>query len=82
MACGEVNIKPGDQGMDEVVSLTPKLEWLRKCQFLHRHGVEINREYRAWVGDECLHFHSVDQWFGQGTLLHRTVVEAVDIVPD
>ena len=50
----EVNVKPSNESMDEVVPLDSELKWLRKGQLRRFDRVEINGENRAGVGDQRL----------------------------
>lgn len=35
-----------------------------------------------WIGDYCLEFDRVDEWFSQCNVLDTGVVESIDIVPN
>jgi len=82
VARGEVDVKPRDQGVDEVVALDRQLERSGKGQVGRGAGVEIEGEDRRRVRNNRLQVDGVDERLGQGRLLEGRVVEAVDVVPD
>ena len=82
VACGEVDIKPGNQSVDEVVALSRKGEGGLERGVRCLDSVKVKGNDGARVADNSLHFDSVDKRLGKSNLLHWAVVEAPHIVPD
>ena len=78
----KVDIKPSDQGVDEIIALSSQIERLRESQVRHFHCVEVDGEDWAWIRDQCFHLHSINQGLAEGVLLHGRVIETIDVVPD
>ena len=78
----EVDVEPGNEGMDEVVSLATEAERGGKGEFGGCDGIEIDCEHRAWISNQSFEFDGIHQWLGQCILLHWGEVEAIDIIPD
>lgn len=78
----EFNVKPGNQGVDEVGTLGSQLVWNTECEVRRGNGVKVKCDDGARVSDQGLHLDSVNQGLGERNLLHRAVVKAVNIVPD
>lgn len=82
VAGAELNVEPGNQGVNEVGALRNQTVRNTECEIGRGNSIQVECDDRARVGDQGLHLHSVDQRLGESDLLHRTVVKAVDIVPD
>lgn len=82
VACGEVNVEPGHEGVDKVVALDGDFEGRGKGEVGHGACVEVESEDGGRVCHDRLDVYRVDEGLGQSRLLERRVVEAVDIVPD
>jgi hypothetical protein len=82
VACAELDIKPGDESMDEVVATSIERVRLLECQIRSRDCVEVEGDDGARIGDHSLHIDSINKRLGHGGGLERGVVESPDIVPD
>lgn len=82
VASGEVNIEPGDDGVDKVVAASIEKEWGGEGEIGKGALVEIEGEDGSWVSDDGLDFDGVDKWLGESGLLEWGVVESVDVVPE
>lgn len=82
VASSEVNVKPGNQGVDVVVTLDGKLEVGSECQVSSGASVEVQVQDSNWVGDNSLDLDGVDQRLRQSSLFQRGVVETIDVVPN
>ena len=82
VAGGEVNVKPRDKSVNEIITLDGQLERRAEGKIGGGAGVEIEGENGGGVGNNCLELDSVDEGFGDGCLLERRVVESINIVPD
>jgi hypothetical protein len=82
VASSEVNVKPGNQGVDVVVTLDGKLEVGSECQVSSGASVEVQVQDSNWVGNNSLNLDSVDQRLRQSSLFQRRVVETIDVVPN
>jgi hypothetical protein len=82
VAGGELDVEPGDKGVDEIVTLDAKVEGNVEGEVGGGAGVEIEGEDGGRVGDDGLELDGVDEGLGEGGLLEGSVVEAVDVVPD
>lgn len=78
----EVNVEPGDQGVDEVVAAAGQLEGHVEGQVGDGARVQVEREDGDGLRHGRLDFDSIDQGLGQSGLLEGGVVESVDVVPD
>lgn len=78
----EINVEPRNQGVNEIVSIAPQIEWLGECQISGRDSVKVDCEDWAGIGDQSFQFHCVDQRLCQGDLFHGRVIEAVNVIPD
>jgi hypothetical protein len=82
VAGGEVDIKPRDQGVDEVIAGNRELEGNIESQIICGALVKIEREDGSGFGDSGLDLDGINEGLGQGSGLEGGVVEAVNIVPD
>lgn len=82
VAGGEVDVEPGDEGVDVVVSPRDEVEGAAEGQVGGCAGVEVEREDGGGVGDDGLDLDRVDEGLREGRLLEWGVVEPVDVVPD
>lgn len=82
VARGEVDIKPGHEGVDEVVALDGEFKGRGKGEVGHGACVEVEGEDGGGVCDCRVEVYGVDERLRQSRVLERRVVEAVDIVPD
>lgn len=82
VAGGELDVEPGNEGVDVVGAADAKLVWEAEVQIVGGAGVEIESENGAWVGDNGLELDGVDKGLGEGSQLERSVVESVDVIPD
>jgi hypothetical protein len=82
VAGGEIDVKPCDQCMDEVISSHIKSEWTGEGEVLGGTGIEVESEDRCWIGDYSFDFDCVDKWFGEGSMLQRGVIKSINIIPD
>jgi hypothetical protein len=79
---GELDVEPGHQGMDEVVSPSSKLELGAESKIGGCALVKIKRKDEGGIRHNSLHLDNVDKGLRQGRLLEWGVVEAIDIIPD
>lgn len=79
---GEIDIEPGDQGVHEVVPAAVEGEWEGEGQIGSRAGVEVEGENGSGVGDNGLDLDRVDEGLRESCVLERSVVKAIDVVPD
>lgn len=82
VAGGEVDVEPGNEGVDVVVSPRDEVEGAAEGQVGGCAGVEVEREDGGGVGDDGLDLDRVDEGLREGRLLEWGVVEPVDVVPD
>lgn len=82
VAGGEIDVKPCDQCMDEVISSRFKSKWTRECEVPGGTGIEVEGEDRCWIGDYGFDLDCVDKWFGESGMLQRGVIKSVNIIPD
>lgn len=82
VAGGEVNVEPGDQGVDEIVAADVEGEGESKGEVGGGAGVEIEGYDCVRVCYDSLDLDGVNEGFGEGGGFERGVVEAVDVVPD
>lgn len=68
--------------MDKVVALDVESELLAEGQVGDGASVQVQGQDGRGVGDDGLDIDSVDKGLGEGSLLERGVVEAVDVIPD
>lgn len=78
----ELDVEPGDHGVDEVVAAGGEVEGAREGQVGGCALVEVEGEDARGVGDDGLDLDRVNQGFREGGFLEGGVVEAVDVVPD
>ena len=57
----ELDVEPGDQGMDKVVTADLKLKWRRESQVLNLDCVEVEGNDSNRVRDDSFHFDSIDE---------------------
>lgn len=82
MAGREVDIEPGDEGVDVVIASCSEAEWDFERQVRSSDGVEVESDDGTRVADQGLELNSIDEGLGESNILHGRIVEAVDIVPD
>lgn len=82
VAGSEVDVEPGDDGVDEVVAAGVEEKWGGEGKVGESAFVEVEGEDGGWVGDNSLDFDGVDEWLGESRLLEWGVVEAIDVVPE
>lgn len=82
VAGGEIDVEPGDDGVDEVVAAGVEEEWGSEGQVGESALVEVEGQDGGWVGHNGLDLDGVDEWLGEGSLLEWGVVEAIDVVPE
>ena len=82
VAGGEIDVEPGDDGVDKVVAAGVEEEWGSEGQVGESALVEVEGQDGGWVGDNGLDLDGVDEWLSEGSLLEWGVVEAVDVVPE
>jgi hypothetical protein len=62
MACCEVDVEPGDQGMYEVISSDVKGEGRGESEITGLAGVEVEGENSSWICDYRFDFDGVNEW--------------------
>ena len=82
MAGSEVDVKPCDQGVDEIIPAAVERKWDREGQVSSRAGVEIKSDDSSGVSHNSFDFDGVNKGLRERGVLERSVVEAIDIVPD
>jgi hypothetical protein len=82
VAGGEINVKPGNECVDEIIAAGIKDERSSKSQVGGCAGVEVEGEDGGGVGNDGFNLDSVDEGLGKSGVLERGVVEAVNVVPD
>jgi hypothetical protein len=78
----ELDIEPGDDGVDVVGAADGERVGEVECEILNLASVEIEGDERNGIGDDSLEVDSVDEGLGEGGALEGGVVEAPDVVPD
>lgn len=64
MACCEVDVEPGDEGMYEVVSSNIESEGRGESKVGGFAGVEVEGQDSSWISDHGFDFDSVHEWLG------------------
>ena len=82
VAGGEVDVEPGDEGVDEIIALGFQLEVAGEGEVGGGAGVQVKSQDQGRVSDDGLEVDGVDEGLGESSLLQGGVVEAVDVVPD
>lgn len=82
VAVGEFNVEPGDKGVDVVIAPGDELEVGPESQIGGGALFKVEGQDVDGVSDDSLDVDSIDKGLGEGSLLKRAVVEAVDVVPD
>lgn len=82
VAGGELDIEPGNQGVDIVGTSDLEVEGKREGEVGGGHLVQVKSENGAGVGHDGFKFDGVDEGLGESSELERGVVEAIDVVPD
>ena len=82
VAGGELDVEPGDDGVDEVAAADFHVEGAVEGEVGDGAGVEVKGDDRGGVGDDSLDVDGVDEGLGNGGCLEGGVVEAPDVVPD
>ena len=82
MAGREIDIKPCDQCVDEIISSCIKSKWTGEGEVFGGTIVEVESEDRGWIGDYGFNFDCVDKRFGEGCMLQWRVIKPIDIIPD
>jgi hypothetical protein len=78
----EVNVKPCDESMDEVISAAVKRIRNGEGQISSCACVEVESKNGSRVGNNSLHFDGIDKGLCERSVLERGVVEAIDVVPN
>jgi hypothetical protein len=60
MACSEINIKPSDERMYEIISPNIEGKWRGESEVSRFAGVEVESKDGRWVSNYGFDFHSVD----------------------
>lgn len=63
VACSEVDIKPGNEGMNEVAPAAIQDEWSLESQIRRGDGVKIDHEHCRGIGNTSLHFDGINKGF-------------------
>ena len=66
----ELNVKPCDESMNEIIPSASKTEWCSERELCGGDGVKVDCEDRAWICDQSFHFDGVDQGLCKGAFLH------------
>ena len=82
VASGEVDVEPGDEGVDEIITTTVQGEWGGECEIGGGASVEIEGQNSGRVSDHSLDLDGVDEGLGEGSLLEWGVIKSIDVVPD
>lgn len=82
VAGGELDIEPGDEGVDEVVAAAREGEVGGEGQVFGGDFVEVDGQDGDGVGDYGFHLYRVDEGFGERGAFEGGEVEAPDVVPD
>lgn len=79
---GEVDVEPGNKGVDEVIAAGRELEGGGEGEVGNLALVEVQGQDRCGVSNHRLHLDRVNQGLGKSSGLEGAVVKAVDVVPD
>lgn len=71
VACGEVNVKPSNQSVDEVIATAVESEWVGESEISGCAGVEIEGYDGGRIGHNGLDLDGVDEGLGECGLLER-----------
>merc|ERR1712032_447280 len=82
VASGEAAVEPGNDGLERVVPLERDLEVRGEIQIGHGAGLEIELENGACVSADAFSLDEIYRRLFEHKLLHRSVVEAPDVVPE
>lgn len=82
VAGSELDIEPGNDGVDEVATTHLELVRQMECEIGDCAGVEIEGDDWRWISDDGLDVNGVDERLRHGGGLERSVVEAPDVIPD
>jgi hypothetical protein len=82
VAGGELDVEPGDDGVDEVGAAHLKVEGHVEGEVSDSAGVEVEGEDGGGVRDDGFDVDRVDEGLGHGGGFEGRVVEAPDVVPD
>ena len=82
VAFGELDVEPGDEGVDEIVAAAAEFEGDLEVEIGCGALVEIEDENGRGFSHNGLELDGVDEGLGEGGLLERSVVESVDVIPD
>ena len=82
VAGGEVDVKPSDECMNEIVATAVKKKGGGEGEVFGCACVEVKSEDGGRVGYDCFDFDGIDERFSEGGMLEGRVVEAIYIVPD
>jgi hypothetical protein len=82
MTCFESNIEPGNNGVDEIISMGNKFEIRDKREIRLFASVEVEVEYSVWIGDYSFHIDGINEWLPHGYCGDRRKVETVDGFPE
>lgn len=82
VACGEINVEPCDERVDEVIPAAVECKWCGKGQVCSRARVEIKSEDSGGISHNSFDFNSVNKGLCECCVFERGIVETIDIVPD
>ena len=69
VTCGEIDIEPGDQSVDEVVASAVESKGCCEVEILGGTGVEVESDYGKGVGYNSFDLDGINERFGEGALL-------------
>jgi hypothetical protein len=82
VASGELNVEPGNDGMDKVAAADLEAVRAVKGQIGYGARVQVEGEDGRGVGDDGFDVDGVDEGLGHGSCLEGRVVKAPDVIPD
>lgn len=82
VALCELDIEPGNDGVNEVISAGVECEGCDEGKVLGLDGVQVEGDNSGGVSDYGLHVDDVNEGLGHGGGFEGSVVEAPNIVPD
>lgn len=82
VAGGELNVEPGNDGVDEVAAADFEAVRTVEGEICDGAGVEVEGDDGGGVGDDSLDVDGVDEGLGHGGGFERRVIEAPDVIPD
>jgi hypothetical protein len=82
VACGELDVEPGDDGVNEVAAAHIECEGNGEGQVFWLDSVEVEGYDGCRIGDDGFHIDGINEGFGHGCGFERSVVKAPYVVPD